>query len=65
MFGYDSGAINGTQEGLRHTSCLTEAHTIGLPVTYGAYALFAVLSYVFVHRSVHETKGLELEQMRG
>lgn len=41
------------------------AHTIGLPVTYGAYALFAVLSYVFVHRSVHETKGLELEQMRG
>ncbi len=41
------------------------AQNIGLPVTYGAYALFAVLSYVFVRWTVHETKGLELEQMRG
>jgi SP family sugar:H+ symporter-like MFS transporter len=41
------------------------AQNIGLPITYGAYALFAGLSFLFVHRAVDETKGLELEEMRG
>jgi SP family sugar:H+ symporter-like MFS transporter len=41
------------------------AKNIGLPVTYGSYAGFAALSYLFVRRAVRETKGLELEQMQG
>ena len=35
----------------------------GLPLAYGLYALFALLSLVFVVVKVRETKGLELEQM--
>ena len=38
---------------------------IGLPVTYGAYTAFALLSFLFVRRFVHETKGVELEAMQG
>jgi sugar porter (SP) family MFS transporter len=38
---------------------------VGLGGAYGLYAFFAILSIVFVLRSVHETKGLELEQMQG
>lgn len=38
---------------------------VGLGGAYGLYAFFAVVSIVFVLRSVHETKGLELEQMKG
>jgi SP family sugar:H+ symporter-like MFS transporter len=38
---------------------------IGLPVTYGAYTVFALLSFLFVRRFVHETKGVELEAMQG
>ncbi|MEJ5979159.1 sugar porter family MFS transporter [Novosphingobium sp. PS1R-30] len=41
------------------------AQNIGLPVTYGAYAICAALSLVFVQRAIQETKGLELEQMTG
>jgi SP family sugar:H+ symporter-like MFS transporter len=41
------------------------AKNIGLPVTYGAYTTFAFLSYIFVHKAVHETKGRELEEMEG
>jgi MFS transporter, SP family, sugar:H+ symporter len=37
---------------------------IGLPVTYGAYTVFALLSFLFVRRFVHETKGVELEAMQ-
>ncbi|HEY1141344.1 MAG TPA: sugar porter family MFS transporter, partial [Lysobacter sp.] len=37
---------------------------IGLSFAYGLYAAFAVLSLVFVLRSVRETKGMELEEMR-
>ncbi|GAB3102170.1 sugar porter family MFS transporter [Lysobacter terrae] len=37
---------------------------IGLTFAYGLYAAFAVLSLVFVLRSVRETKGMELEEMR-
>nr|WP_274637984.1 sugar porter family MFS transporter [Microbacterium bovistercoris] len=33
-----------------------------LPLTYGMYALFAALSFVFVAWRIPETKGMELEQ---
>jgi MFS family permease len=38
---------------------------VGLGGAYGLYAFFAVLSILFVLKSVHETKGMELEQMQG
>lgn len=41
------------------------AANIGLPVTYGAYTLCAALSFVFVRLAVHETRGIELEAMKG
>jgi MFS transporter, SP family, sugar:H+ symporter len=37
----------------------------GLGLAYGLYTLFAVLSFLFVLRFVRETKGMELEEMRG
>jgi SP family sugar:H+ symporter-like MFS transporter len=39
--------------------------SIGLFGAYGMYAAFAVLSAVFVYKMVHETRGLELEEMKG
>ncbi|GAB2505496.1 sugar porter family MFS transporter [Microbulbifer agarilyticus] len=39
--------------------------SIGLAGAYGIYTLFALLSIAFVLYLVHETKGLELEQMKG
>jgi SP family sugar:H+ symporter-like MFS transporter len=39
--------------------------TIGLMGAYGFYAISAVISAVFVHRMVHETRGIELENMKG
>lgn len=41
------------------------AKNIGLSMTYAAYTLFALLSFIFVLRAVHETKGRELEDMVG
>jgi SP family sugar:H+ symporter-like MFS transporter len=41
------------------------AKNIGLPVTYAAYTLFALVSFLFVLRWVRETKGVELEAMEG
>jgi SP family sugar:H+ symporter-like MFS transporter len=38
---------------------------IGLAGAYGFYTLCALLSIVFVVVMVHETRGLELEDMRG
>ncbi|MEM6522609.1 MAG: sugar porter family MFS transporter [Bacteroidota bacterium] len=37
----------------------------GLAFAYGMYASFAILSVFFVMKMVHETKGRELEQMKG
>ncbi len=37
----------------------------GLAVTYTGYATFAALSFFFVRALVHETRGLELEDMKG
>jgi len=39
--------------------------SIGLMGAYGLYAACAVISAVFVHKMVHETRGLELEEMKG
>jgi SP family sugar:H+ symporter-like MFS transporter len=41
------------------------AKNIGLPVTYTAYTVSALVSFVFVLRWVRETKGVELEAMEG
>jgi len=38
---------------------------IGLGGAYGLYAFFALISVLFVLKAVHETKGMELEQMEG
>jgi len=38
---------------------------VGLPVTYGAYTAFALISFFFVRAYVRETKGVELEAMQG
>lgn len=39
--------------------------SVGLFGAYGFYALCALLSAVFVYKMVHETRGLELEEMVG
>ncbi|NQZ89874.1 MAG: sugar porter family MFS transporter [Colwellia sp.] len=39
--------------------------SIGLAAAYGAYTVCAFLSIVFVVKYVHETKGIELEEMTG
>ena len=39
--------------------------TIGLAGAYGFYALSAALSALFIFVYVYETKGIELEQMKG
>jgi SP family sugar:H+ symporter-like MFS transporter len=39
--------------------------SLGLVVTYGFYALSALVSFVFVRKLVHETRGRELEDMVG
>ena len=39
--------------------------TIGLFGAYGFYAVSAIISAIFVHKFVHETRGLELEEMQG
>jgi SP family sugar:H+ symporter-like MFS transporter len=41
------------------------AASAGLVVTYGFYAASAFVSFLFVRMLVHETRGLELEEMTG
>jgi len=41
------------------------AKNFRLPLTYGIYTSFALISLLFVLRMVHETKGKELEAMEG
>jgi len=41
------------------------ASSVGLVVTYGCYALSALVSFFFVRAMVQETRGMELEQMSG
>jgi SP family sugar:H+ symporter-like MFS transporter len=39
--------------------------SIGLGASYGIYAICAVISFFFVWKLGHETKGIELENMVG
>jgi MFS transporter, SP family, sugar:H+ symporter len=39
--------------------------SIGLGSSYGIYTIFALLSFFFVFKFAHETKGIELEKMQG
>jgi len=39
--------------------------SLGLVITYGFYALSALVSFFFVRKLVHETRGRELEEMVG
>jgi SP family sugar:H+ symporter-like MFS transporter len=39
--------------------------SLGLVVTYGFYAASALVSFLFVQKLVHETRGRELEDMVG
>ncbi|WP_442958011.1 sugar porter family MFS transporter [Phenylobacterium sp.] len=41
------------------------AASLGLPITYGFYALSAAVSFLFVRAMVKETRGRELEDMVG
>ncbi len=47
------------------TSSFPALAEIGLSFAYGLYAAFALLSLLFVAKSVRETKGMELEEMQG
>jgi sugar porter (SP) family MFS transporter len=47
------------------TSSFPAMAELSLPFSYGVYAAFALLSLIFVVRFVRETKGVELEDMRG
>ncbi|MDO1529858.1 sugar porter family MFS transporter [Fulvimonas sp. R45] len=47
------------------TSSFPAMAGLSLPFAYGVYAAFALASLLFVLRFVRETRGLELEQMRG
>jgi MFS transporter, SP family, sugar:H+ symporter len=38
---------------------------IGLAGAYGIYAFFALISIIFVLKYAHETRGIELEEMKG
>ena len=60
-----SGAAQWTANFLISVSFPVLAKAIGLPGTYGFYTAFAIISIYFVRKSVHETKGLELEEMVG
>jgi len=47
------------------TSSFPALAEMGLSFAYGLYAAFALISLVFVMKTVRETKGMELEQMQG
>ncbi len=44
---------------------LAEPENVGLTITYGFYAAAALVSFFFVRKMVHETRGRELEDMQG
>lgn len=47
------------------TSSFPALAEVGLSFAYGLYAAFALISLIFVVKTVRETKGMELEQMQG
>jgi SP family sugar:H+ symporter-like MFS transporter len=60
-----SGAAQRTTNFLISVSFPMLAKTIGLPVTYRFYTACAFASILFVFKMVHETRGMELEDMIG
>jgi SP family sugar:H+ symporter-like MFS transporter len=60
-----SGAVQWSTNFLISVSFPSLAKHIGLPVTYGLYSACAFISIFFVLKMVHETRGLELEEMVG
>jgi SP family sugar:H+ symporter-like MFS transporter len=60
-----SGAAQWTANFLISVSFPVLAKVLGLPVTYGFYSACAFISIIFVVKSVHETRGRELEEMVG
>ena len=60
-----SGAAQWGSNFLISASFPALAKSVGLPITYGFYAACAFISIFFVARMVHETRGVELEQMTG
>jgi SP family sugar:H+ symporter-like MFS transporter len=60
-----AGFAQWTANAIVSVSFPTLAVSPGLAVTYVGYALFSLVSFFFVKAMVRETKGLELEEMRG
>lgn len=60
-----SGLVQWTTNFLITLSFPIMLTSIGLAGAYGFYALFALLSAVFVYVFIYETKGKELEEMQG
>jgi SP family sugar:H+ symporter-like MFS transporter len=60
-----SGAAQWSANFLISVSFPVLAKSIGLPITYGFYAACAFVSIFFVLKMVHETRGMELEDMIG
>lgn len=71
LFGFDSGVINGTVDGLQKAFNLDIVGTgfnvasMLLGGAVGIYAFFALISAFFVLKFTREPKGLELEDMQG
>lgn len=71
LFGFDSGVINGTVDGLQKAFNSDSVGTgfnvasLLLGGAYGIYTFFALISAFFVLKVTRETKGLELEDMQG
>jgi MFS transporter, SP family, sugar:H+ symporter len=60
-----SGAAQWSANFLISVSFPILAKSIGLPITYGFYTACACISIIFVYQKVHETRGMELEEMVG
>ncbi len=66
LFGFDSGVINGTVEGLSQAFGSNSAGTgFAVASMLLGCAAGAVISIFFVYKFVKETKGIELEDMKG
>ena len=69
LFGFDSGVINSTVDGLKKAfnsdSVATGFNVASMLLGCCVGAFFALVSAFFVVKYTRETKGLELEDMQG